>query len=338
MIVPPGLRPSTPPCDGGLCDWVYDVTDSEDATLAVNWFFDGPFTVIVIVVAALIVARVARRSIQGLVDGYVGRERSSLLDRVGVETPNLIRSEPDPRRLARANSLRQVLTSSATVVVWSIAVLMILGVVGVDLAPLLAGAGIAGVALGFGAQTLVKDCIAGFFMLLEDQYGIGDVVDLGEATGVVEAITLRVTVLRSLDGTVWHVPNGVVQRVGNKSQLWSVALVDVDVAYDTDLGAAQELLLEAITEVCDREAHRDEVIEPPAVLGVEALAADGVTLRATTKVVPGAQWNLQREMRAHVKSRFDAAGIEIPFPQRTLWMRHDGGSHDTPGSADRGLP
>ncbi len=313
--------PSTPPCDGGLCEWVYDVTDSEGASRFVDWFVDVPLNVCLVVIGAFVVGRIARRGIQRLVTSYTERDQRTLLDRVGIATPSIIEGAPDQRRAARANSLSQVLTSTVTVVVWTIATLLILGIIGIDLAPLLAGAGIAGVALGFGAQTLVKDCIAGFFMLLEDQYGIGDIVDLGEATGVVEEITLRVTVLRSLDGTVWHVPNGVVERVGNKSQLWSVAIVDVDVAYDTDLAAAQQLLLEAITEVCDREEHRAEVLEPPTVLGVEALAADGVTLRATTKVVPASQWNLQRRMREHVKARFDDAGIEIPFPQRTLWMR-----------------
>ncbi len=216
-----------------------------------------------------------------------------------------------------------MLTNTIVVSIWVIAGLMILGIVGIDLAPLLAGAGIAGVALGFGAQTLVKDCIAGLFMLMEDQYGIGDVVDLGEAVGVVEEISLRVTVLRGIDGTVWHVPNGVVQRVGNRSQLWSVAVIDVDVAYETDVERARELLQRAADEVCSRDDLADTVIEPPIVLGVESLGADGITLRLTVKVEPGTQWTLQRALREHVKTVFDAAAVEIPFPQRTVWIRSD---------------
>ena len=131
-----------------------------------------------------------------------------------------------------------MIASTATVLIWVIALFLVLGELGIDLAPLIAGAGIAGVALGFGAQNVVKDCLAGLFMLIEDQYGIGDVVDLGEAAGTVERITLRTTVLRGLDGTVWHVPNGEVVRVGNQSQLWSVAVVDVAVAYDADIAVA----------------------------------------------------------------------------------------------------
>ena len=120
----------------------------------------------------------------------------------------------------------------------------IASVVGINLAPLLAGAGVAGVALGFGAQSLVRDCISGLFMLIEDQYGIGDQVDLGAASGTVERVSLRTTVLRGADGTVWHVPNGEVRRVGNQSKLWSMAVVDVDIPVDTDLKTAREHLLD----------------------------------------------------------------------------------------------
>jgi small conductance mechanosensitive channel len=161
-------------------------------------------------------------------------------------------------------------------------------------------------------------------ILIEDQYGIGDVIDLGEATGVVEHLSLRTTVLRGVDGTVWHVPNGVVQRVGNLSQLWSVALVDVDVAYETDLERARDVLERAASAVCEREEHADKIVEAPKVLGVEALAADGITLRVIVRVEPGAQWDIQRAIREEVKRVFDAEGIEIPFPQRTVWMRADG--------------
>ncbi|HSP30366.1 MAG TPA: mechanosensitive ion channel family protein, partial [Ilumatobacteraceae bacterium] len=187
-------------------------------------------------------------------------------------------------------------------------------------------AGIAGVALGFGAQSLVKDCISGLFMLLEDQYGVGDVVDLDEATGVVEKISLRTTVLRGVDGTVWHVPTGVVSRVGNKSQLWSVALIDVDVAYDCDLAAARAVILDCATQVAESDEWSAVVIEPPQLLGVEALGADGITIRVTIKVEPGAQWGLQRALREALKAALDDAGIEIPFPQRTIWVRRNDGT------------
>jgi small conductance mechanosensitive channel len=277
-----------------------------------------------VVVISWVLVRVARRWVRSVVRRVVAPQHTSAdrLGRLGIELPDAFAAvEHDPRRSARANSISIVLTSTTIAAIWVIAGLTVFGVVGIELGPLLAGAGIAGVALGFGAQSLVKDCIAGLFMLIEDQYGIGDVVDLGEATGVVEEISLRTTVLRSVDGTVWHVPNGVVQRVGNRSQLWSVALIDVDVAYDTDLDRARELLERAAVEVCELDEFAEVVLEPPTVLGVEALAADGISIRLTVKVSPGSQWALQRAIRQHVKQVFDAAAVEIPFPQRTVWMR-----------------
>ena len=139
-------------------------------------------------------------------------------------------------------------------IIWVIALITVLGELGIDLGPIIAGAGIAGVALGFGAQSIVKDFLAGLFVLVEDQYGIGDVVDLGEASGTVQEISLRSTVLRAQDGTVWHVPNGEVMRVGNRSQLWSVAVVDVTVAYSSDLVEAQTVILQTANDVCESAA------------------------------------------------------------------------------------
>jgi small conductance mechanosensitive channel len=171
-------------------------------------------------------------------------------------------------------------------------------------------------------------------MLLEDQYGVGDVVDLDEANGVVEKISLRTTVLRGVDGTVWHVPNGEVSRVGNKSQLWSVAVVDVDVAYDSDLAATRQVIIDCATELATSEEWADSVIDPPQVLGVEALGADGITIRVTSKVQPGTQWALQRALREALKTSLDRAGVEIPFPQRTLWVRRDDESGGAGTSGD----
>lgn len=317
-----------PPCyevDGSACRFVYDHL-GEHETLAeiTNWLVDRPLRIVLTLLIAWIVARLARRWIKRAVSRiFVPRTGpGERLGRFGIEMPaSLAPTVVDPRRASRTRSISVVLENTVVVAIWTIALISVLGTVGIELGPLIAGAGIAGVALGFGAQSLVKDCIAGLFMLAEDQYGIGDVVDLGEAVGVVEEISLRATVLRGIDGTVWHVPNGVVQRVGNKSQLWSVALLDVDVAYETDLVRARDLLHAAATEVCEREEFATQVLEAPMVLGVETLGADGVTLRLTVKVEPGTQWSLQRAMREHVKTVFDRERIEIPFPQRTVWMR-----------------
>ena len=322
-----------PPCyenSGSLCKLVYDrFGQNEFLAETANWLIDRPFRVLLIVAISWLATKVARRWVKRVVGRVMNPTTSPAerLERLGIEVPRgLTQINVDPRRQARAQSISTVLTSSSVVTIWTIAFITVLGTLGIELGPIIAGAGIAGVALGFGAQSLVKDCIAGFFMLAEDQYGIGDVVDLGEASGVVEQITLRTTVLRGIDGTVWHVPNGVVQRVGNKSQLWSVAVLDVDVAYQTDLVAARALLHRAASEVCESDEFAAQVLESPTVLGVESLGADGVTLRLTVKVEPGTQWALQRAMREHIKEVFDRAAIEIPFPQRTVWMRVEPGT------------
>jgi moderate conductance mechanosensitive channel len=329
-VEPVDIVRSTEPCyeeQTGLCRQVYDWTDgNETAANLASWIVDKPLEILIILVVAWVLARLARRWVERFVNRVVVPTTSPVerLGKLGVVIPGgLEAATPDPRRSSRAQSISVVLTSSTVVAIWSIAGMLVLGVVGIQLGPLLAGAGVAGVALGFGAQSLVKDCIAGLFMLIEDQYGVGDVIDLGEATGVVEEVSLRTTVLRSVDGTVWHVPNGVVERVGNLSQLWSVALIDVVIAYDTDVNRACELLQEAADEVGGWEEFEGVIIEAPRVLGVETLAADGVTIRLTVKVTPGQQWQFQRALRQHVKEVFDRADVAMPFPQRTVWMNTD---------------
>ncbi len=309
-----------------VCEQVFEATGGNEAlTQIVDWLIGRPLSVLATVIVAWIATRIAQRYVRRLVKRIVAPDRDATVRRlakIGIDNPaSLIGTEPVPRRDARATSISDVVGSTITAVIWVVAFILVLGEFGFDLGPFIAGAGIAGVALGFGAQSLVKDCIAGLFMLVEDQYGIGDIVDLGEAIGEVEQVTLRTTVLRSLDGTVWHVPNGEVQRVGNKSQLWSIALVDIDVAYDSDIATAKNLMLSTATEVCASKQWSPDVLDEPIVLGVESLGADGITLRMIVKTSPGSQWAIQRELREALKASYDNAGIEIPFPQRTVWVR-----------------
>jgi small conductance mechanosensitive channel len=161
-------------------------------------------------------------------------------------------------------------------------------------------------------------------MIFEDQYGVGDVVDAGEATGTVEAVGLRVTRLRDLDGTVWYIRNGEIVRIGNKSQNWARSVLDIGVAYSEDLTRVRRILEEVAHGLWDDEEFRDVVIEEPEVWGVEDLAADAVTMRVTLKTAPLQQWRVSRVMRERIKARFDHEGIEIPFPQRVVWQRQDG--------------
>jgi small-conductance mechanosensitive channel len=186
---------------------------------------------------------------------------------------------------------------------------------------LLAGAGIAGVALGFGAQTLVRDFISGLFILIEDQFGVGDHINVGEASGQVTRMTLRITSLRDVNGNLWHIPNGEITHVANESQVWARALLDIEVAYEADLREAQQIIADVAAAVWTDPEFEGAILESPEVWGVQNLGADGVAIRLVVKTVPAMQWRVQRELRLGIKEAFDNAGVEIPYPQRTVWLR-----------------
>jgi moderate conductance mechanosensitive channel len=282
-----------------------------------------------ILVVAAVVSRLATRSIRRGVE----RAREPGRGPVGGLRRRLSLTEGDVptvshRRTQRAEALGSLAASTARVAVWVIAVLVALGTFGVEVGPLVAGAGIVGVALGFGAQDVVKDVLAGVFMLLEDQYGVGDVIDAGDAVGVVESVSLRSTRIRDLRGTLWHVPNGAIRRVGNLTQGWSRAVLDVSVAYEADLDRVMQVLAAAGAAMAADPDAGAALLDAPEVVGVEALGADGVVVRMTVRTSPGEQWAVTRDLRRRVKSALEGAGIEIPYPQRTVRVRHE----DTFGS------
>jgi small conductance mechanosensitive channel len=227
------------------------------------------------------------------------------------------------RRVQRAKTMGDLLKSVITGLLIAIIGTMILSELGVNIAPIIASAGIIGIALGFGAQSLVKDFLSGIFMIFEDQYGVGDVVDVGEASGTVEAVTLRVTRVRDLNGTVWYVPNGEIVRVGNMSQNWSRAVVDVNVGYREDLVQVQRVLREVAHDLWEDEDFADVIIEEPEVTGVESLTPDSVTLRVLLKTAPMEQWAVARALRQRIKARFDHEGIQAPLPQRVVWQHNE---------------
>jgi len=196
-------------------------------------------------------------------------------------------------------------------------VIYVLGALGLNLGPLLAGAGVAGVALGFGAQSLVKDFLTGIFLLIEDQYGVGDVVDVGEASGTVEAVSLRVTRLRDQNGTVWHVPNGEIRRVGNKSQQWARALLDVAVSPNANLEQAAAVIGRAAEAVWAMPDAAADVLDAPEVLGIEYLGPDAATIRVQGKTRPGAQWRVSRLLRIQIADALAQADVELP-PSRFI--------------------
>ncbi|MGH9185962.1 MAG: mechanosensitive ion channel family protein [Acidimicrobiales bacterium] len=279
-----------------------------------------------ILVGAFILNRLMRRAIRRFVAGITGETAQGRFSRLRGRTPNLLRStgeSPTLRAAARAKTIGSVLRSVATLVIYTIAILLVLGELNINLAPLIAGAGVVGIALGFGAQSLVKDFLSGIFMLIEDQYGVGDIVDVGEANGVVEAVTLRSTRLRDVNGTVWHVPNGEIRRVGNKSQQWARALIDVAVAYGTDIRHATSVIKRVADEVWREPEWSQKILEEPAVWGVETLGVDGIAIRLVVKTLPAEQFDVMRELRLRLKEAFVEEGIELPFAQRMLWVRQE---------------
>jgi small conductance mechanosensitive channel len=225
------------------------------------------------------------------------------------------------RRRQRAETIGSVLRSISSIVIFTVAFATVLSELEINLGPILTSAGILGVALGFGAQNLVKDYLNGIFMILEDQYGVGDAIDVGEANGIVEAVGLRVTRLRNVDGTVWHVRNGEILRVGNMSQGWSRALLDVSVAYGSDVDHAEDVIERVAREAWEGDKVGAFILDEPEVWGVERLGVDGIDIRLVVKTAPLEQWKVARELRHRLKEAFEAEGIEIPFPQRSLWLR-----------------
>lgn len=324
------LAQGTCPDDTPACTWLLDQGAPEWIATVLGGLAAQLLGAVTIVVITSIVVLIVRR--------VVTRIGQRFLDRP-APGPNVARgaltlmATPDPRRRQRIESVTAVARSIMTALVWTIGIFMALGAFNLNLGPLIASAGIVGVALGFGAQSLVQDFLSGLFMLAEDQFGIGDVIDVGEAEGVVESISLRTTALRSVDGTLWFVPNGEIRRVGNMSQDWARALLDVSVGYDADIDQAIEVIRATAEAFVDDPAQADLVLEPPEILGVQDLGADAVVIRVWIKTLPGKQWGLSRELRRRLKVALDDADIDIPYPQRTVWVRH----HGTPDD-DRQVP
>ncbi|MEX3609454.1 mechanosensitive ion channel family protein [Rothia sp. LK2588] len=227
------------------------------------------------------------------------------------------------RQAQRARTVGSVLSSVASIVVWTMAVLMIISELGFNIAPVIASAGIAGVALSFGAQSLVKDFLAGIFIVAEDQLGIGDFVDLGEASGTVESVGLRITDVRDANGTLWHVRNGEIIRVGNSSQGWARTNIDLPVPYDSDIEQVTELLLDAARQAIAAPDIAPHVLDDPQVLGVEAVSGESLTVRVSVKTAPSQQWAVARALRVALKQALDASGARIPLLNQSVIRREN---------------
>jgi small conductance mechanosensitive channel len=308
--------PATPACAndaGSWCARVYSWTHNDLLAHSADLVVDRALRILLILVLAVLARALLHRAITRVVErAATGTLRTP--GQVAAPDPDSIpRALLSERRAQRARTVGSVLRSITSAVVLVVASIMVMAEFGLDLAPVLASAGIAGVALGFGAQNLVRDFLSGMFMLLEDQYGVGDVVDLGEATGTVESVGLRITTVRDVRGTVWHVRNGAIARVGNKSQGFAVAVVDVPLAHTADIARAVELAGQVSAEVAADEEVARRLLGPPEVLGVETVTLEGVTLRVTAKTQPGQQFAVQRSLNAAITDAFDDERLPRPY-------------------------
>ncbi len=245
----------------------------------------------------------------GAVKGAAGAESMAQAGAIAAAAAHAERALVDERRHQRVRALGSVLRSAASVTIFTIAGVVILGDLGINLAPLLASAGVVGIAVGFGAQNLVRDYLSGIFMLVEDQYGVGDVITVGDATGTVETVTLRITRLRDVHGIVWHVRNGTIEQVGNESQGWARAVIDFPVPYAADLATIRAILANAAEAMWNEPVWRSVMLEKPEVWGAQQVFSTEVTMRIVVKTAPLRQWEVEREMRTRVKAALDAAGI-----------------------------
>ncbi|MET9294285.1 mechanosensitive ion channel domain-containing protein [Streptomyces sp. NPDC003077] len=275
-----------------------------------NWLVAG-LRIVLIIVIAVVLRHVIRRTITRLI-GRMNRGAAAPGSALGGLRVNA------ERRRQRSEAIGSVLRSVASFVILGTAALTVLSVLNINLAPLLASAGVAGVAIGFGARNLVTDFLSGVFMILEDQYGVGDEIDAGVATGTVIEVGLRVTKLRGENGAIWYIRNGEVKRIGNLSQGWSTAMVDVQIGADQDLDRAREVITAVGREMSQAEPWNEQLWKPVEVLGLNEVHLDSVTIGVCAKTMPGQATAVERELRWRIKKALDAEGIRLgPRPADT---------------------
>jgi small-conductance mechanosensitive channel len=282
-----------------------------------DWLVGTPLLIITVVVVGLLARFVLHRLINRVVATATSRRAERLASIPGAGRALQAVRGANVRHVQRTQTMGALLKSITTFVVLGITALTVLSLVGIPLGPMLASASVGGVALAFGAQSLVKDFLSGVFMIVEDQYGVGDVIDTGEVVGTVENVSLRVTQLRDAGGMTWYVRNGEIVRIGNKTQGWSTAIVDIPVAYDQDVEKAISVIRDVVSVMDDDDAFKDILLEEPNVVGVESIANGAITIRNIAKTIANEQFGVQREIRERVKRAFDREGVRSPLPVMT---------------------
>lgn len=299
-----------------------------------DWLIDKPISIAVTLVVALIghwlLRKLISRAVEKGVKSSVEPAKATRVPAILMKPPfgkaqglqaeippetQIMRRSQEKRRQSRIRTLGAVGKSAAGIFVWTWAVLAVLTTLGVNVAPLIASAGVAGVALGFGAQSLVKDFLSGIFMLVEDQYGVGDTIDVGDGiVGDVEDISLRVTTLRDVDGTVWYIRNGEILRVGNLSDDYSIARVQIPVGLSNDTDKAWDVIATSLRKAVQQPQIRDYVLEEPQMKGISDFEPDYLSFRGVVKTLPGYQAEVQRHVYAQILSDMQREGITTPYP------------------------
>jgi small-conductance mechanosensitive channel len=315
---------------GIACRLAWDITHSTNAAQFVRVYLAGPVNQVLRILFVIAVAFVVRAVAHRVINRLTERAATTTLPVTPAISPAaraqraavMARADdtiPPPtvgteRREQRARALGSILRSGVSIVVFGIAAVTILGDLGVNLTPLLLSTTVLGVALGFGAQNLVRDYLAGISMLVEDHYGVGDTINVKDATGTVEAMTLLTTRLRDVNGVVWHIRNGTIDSVGNESQGWSRAVIDYPVPYGEDLAHIRALMEQAADSLFRERGWRKLMLEKPEVWGAQELSSKEVTMRIVAKTAPMRQWEVARELRARVKAALDEAGVAPAGP------------------------
>lgn len=310
---------------GSWCQQIWESTGLAWLATNIDSIVSRGLAIVMIIVLAWIIRVLVHRAIRRLTTLTGTGKTPKLLDPLRKRADAILGPNTIARRSQRAASLGALLRSIASFVIFTVAFILVLSEFGINVGPILASAGIAGIALGFGAQNLVKDFLSGIFITLEDQYGVGDVVDVGSATGTVVNIGLRITTVRGADGTIWYVRNGEILRVGNSSQGESVVMIDLPLSYRADAQQAGEIALATALEVSASEEFAGKVTSPPEMQGVISMTAEAVTIRLLAKVQAGEQWAYGRAVRGAIKAAFDAAGVQSPAADLRRFPVHQSG-------------
>jgi small-conductance mechanosensitive channel len=292
---------------GSVCQWIWENTGLDIVARNSDALLSAVLHILLIVLIALVARFLLYRAINRLTRLTINGATPAALQPLRARAGRAFGGLSAERRAQRTRALGSLLKSISSFAIVSIAAVLILAELGIDIAPIIASAGILGVALAFGAQTLVRDFLAGIFMTLEDQYGVGDTVDLGSASGTVVAVSLRTTTVRAGDGTIWHVRNGEVVRVGNSSQGEAVVTIELPMRYDADADAAGTLALEQATRIAELDDFAESILAAPKLLGIVAVTPGSVTVGISVTVRAGEQDGYLRAVRAAVKAAFEQA-------------------------------